>query len=461
MKIMAKFCGDKNSKPALAAIASVNEFKKKCLIEGGSLFINESVWTPEYVEELVVYFVENLDEGEGSFFNKLKTQLADASVQAKILASEMIWLMLLCPGNIGAETSRKSIQQVFEFSGQKLLESMSPQTYDKYLNDVILTGIGSAGTAYNTGRWRELCYLIKFTEKLLALPKDKKVELLESHLLFSEWLEQIPENENRQFRHMLLYLLFPEFHERIFGNTDRKEILLKFTDITSAQFNKMKTREADQRLYQLRQNFEIEFGTTELDYYLEPLKSLWKEDKNKAQIAEPKGKYKPMNNNKVVPRVSLNQIYYGPPGTGKTYKLQNILKQKYTDNAVIQNRDVWLAEHINNLNWFEILLLVLLDSNGSLKVADIILHEFFQVKAKLNNRSSNLKQTAWAALQTHTVADSSTVKYAKRVEPLFFDKNENSLWFVVESESENEQLEEYTTLLALLTAMMWCNFNRY
>lgn len=145
-----------------------------------------------------------------------------------------------------------------------------------------------------------------------------------------------------------------------------------------------------------------------------------------------------------------NTIYYGPPGTGKTYKLQNILKHKYTDNAVIQHRDVWLAEHINNLNWFEILLLVLLDSKGSLKVADIISHEFFQVKAKLNNRSSNLKQTAWAALQTHTVADSSTVKYAKRVEPLVFDKNENSLWFVVESESENEQLEEYTTLLALL-----------
>jgi 5-methylcytosine-specific restriction protein B len=143
-----------------------------------------------------------------------------------------------------------------------------------------------------------------------------------------------------------------------------------------------------------------------------------------------------------------NVIYYGPPGTGKTFKLQKILKNDYTDSAVIQDRDLWLAEHIDNFNWFEILLLVLLDSTKPLKVADIISHEFYQVKAKLNNRTANLKQTAWAALQSHTVTNSNTVKYEKRVEPLVFDKDENSLWFIVES--KNEQLEEYVSLLALL-----------
>jgi 5-methylcytosine-specific restriction protein B len=141
-----------------------------------------------------------------------------------------------------------------------------------------------------------------------------------------------------------------------------------------------------------------------------------------------------------------NTIFYGPPGTGKTYTLQNILKRKYTDNAVIQELNLWLSEQLDSLSWFEILLLVLLDSKGPLKVADIISHEFFQVKAKLNNRTNNLDQTAWAALQTHTVANSKTVKYTKRVEPLVFDKNENSSWFIVES--ENEQLGEYASRLA-------------
>jgi hypothetical protein len=144
----------------------------------------------------------------------------------------------------------------------------------------------------------------------------------------------------------------------------------------------------------------------------------------------------------------LNQIYYGPPGTGKTFKLQNILKEQYTDNAVIQDRNVWLSNQIDSLNWFEILVLVLLDADTPINVPNIISHEYFQIKAELNNRSANLKQTAWAALQTHTIADSKTVKYSKRVEPLVFDKTQNSLWFI--NDNEDEQLEEYSSLLASL-----------
>ena len=143
-----------------------------------------------------------------------------------------------------------------------------------------------------------------------------------------------------------------------------------------------------------------------------------------------------------------NIIYYGPPGTGKTFKLQKTLKDKYTDEAAFQDKFVWLTEHIDNLNWFEILVLILLDSNEPMKVPDIIAHEYFTIKAELNNRSANLKQTAWAALQTHAITDSKTVKYAKRVEPLIFDKTGKSLWFI--ADSEHGQLEEYDTLLASL-----------
>ena len=66
----------------------------------------------------------------------------------------------------------------------------------------------------------------------------------------------------------------------------------------------------------------------------------------------------------------------------------------------------------------------------------------------MNNRTANLKQTAWAALQTHTIANSNTVKYEKRVEPLVFDKDENSLWFI--NDKEDGQLEEYSSSLASL-----------
>jgi hypothetical protein len=38
----------------------------------------------------------------------------------------------------------------------------------------------------------------------------------------------------------------------------------------------------------------------------------------------------------------------------------------------------------------------------------------------------------WAALQTHTKEDCPDVKYASRIQPLMFWKDENSVWSVDE-----------------------------
>ena len=144
----------------------------------------------------------------------------------------------------------------------------------------------------------------------------------------------------------------------------------------------------------------------------------------------------------------INTIYYGPPGTGKTYKLQQLLKNSYTDNRVIQERRQWLNNEIERIGWHEIIILILLESEEPMKVADIIAHEYYQIKAEINERGANLRATAWSALQSHTVIESTTVKYSKRREPLIFDKTEESLWFI--PNNELEQLEEYKNLAVVL-----------
>lgn len=312
---MSIYCGNNSS---TYLIENANEFKEKCLIQGKSIFTDHSVWNSPTCQELIDFFVENLDEGDGDFFEKLETQLADASPEAKVLASEMLWLMFLCPSNTGPESKRNSIERVFSWSGYEI----TPEFKQKFLSDNALTGISSAGTAYNTGRWRELVYVIRLVEALLKLSELERKGLLNDVERLPQWLESIPENGSRQFRHMFLYLLFPEAHERIFGNTDRKSILTTLTDITSAQYNRMDTKDADARLLALRQSFEAEFGTKELDYYVDPLRSKWKEPKSlstnevndTAQEYDVKSKYKTQ---------PLNTILYGPPGTGKTYNTIN------------------------------------------------------------------------------------------------------------------------------------------
>jgi 5-methylcytosine-specific restriction protein B len=144
-----------------------------------------------------------------------------------------------------------------------------------------------------------------------------------------------------------------------------------------------------------------------------------------------------------------NVIFYGPPGTGKTYKLQQLLKNEYTDVGAVQERAIWLNEILDELSWFEITTIILFDAVGEMSVSDIINHEFFQQKLKLNGRKSNIRPTAWAALQTHTINESKTVKYTKRIEPLIFDKTSDSKWIIVDK--SNELLEEYKVLCEKLS----------
>ncbi|MFY8282354.1 McrB family protein [Pseudoalteromonas sp. SSMSWG5] len=146
-------------------------------------------------------------------------------------------------------------------------------------------------------------------------------------------------------------------------------------------------------------------------------------------------------------QVSKNFIYYGPPGTGKTYTLQKLLKEQYTETGTSEEPEVWLNNKLSELSWFEIITLILLDIDEEVSVTEIVNHEYFTKKLALNGRTANIRQTAWAALQTHAIQDSKTVKYAKRIEPLIFDKNTESKWTIVDQKHEvivgfREQLNE-------------------
>lgn len=144
---------------------------------------------------------------------------------------------------------------------------------------------------------------------------------------------------------------------------------------------------------------------------------------------------------------AVNLIYYGPPGTGKTYTLQKLLKEQYTETGTSEEPEVWLNNKLSELSWFEIITLILLDLDKEVSVTEIVNHEYFTKKLALNGRTANIRQTAWAALQTHAIQDSNTVKYAKRIEPLIFDKNTDSKWTIVDQKHEvivgfREQLNE-------------------
>ncbi|MFS1934397.1 AAA family ATPase [Vibrio splendidus] len=312
---MAIYCGDNNS---FFLLENATEFKETCLIQGQSLFTDHAVWNSATCHELIQFFVENLEEGEGDFLAKLETQLDSASPEAKVLAAEMLWLMFLCPSSTGPISKRTSIERVFSWSGFDFKEGIR----DKYLSDKALTGIGKTGAAYQTGRWRELVYFIRLLEKLFKLSKDERATLLASRTEFSSWLNDIPGNDKRQFRHMILYLFYPEEQERIFGGGHRQSLLETFLNIPPSQYRRMSPLDVDNRLLEIRTQFEKEYGTKELDYYVEPLSLRWgqKSSEEPNEIKEPGQGYEVKISDL---NQTLNTILYGPPGTGKTYNTIN------------------------------------------------------------------------------------------------------------------------------------------
>ena len=89
-----------NVEPVLMA---AEHWRDNSLLGGKSVFGAGHIWSDSNIDAMNRFYVENLDEGEGNFISKMKGQLEQAPSDAKKLAAEMMWFMLLCPSNVGVE----------------------------------------------------------------------------------------------------------------------------------------------------------------------------------------------------------------------------------------------------------------------------------------------------------------------------------------------------------------------
>ena len=230
-------------------------WKNEALLGQRAVLGSGAVWSNSNLEELKKYFVDNLDYGEGNFISKLGNQLTPSAPGTKQLAAEMMWFMLLCPSNVGPENKRETVLTIWDWSGIPRPDS-SP-----LLTDEVLRGVGSAGTAFNTHRWRELVFCIRFLLAFRALDDQQARGLLEDGWKFAEWIESVEDADKRQLRHMILYLLFPNSFDRIFGASDRRKLLLAFTDMSRPQVRKLSALDMSREIQGVREEQEQKYGT--------------------------------------------------------------------------------------------------------------------------------------------------------------------------------------------------------
>jgi 5-methylcytosine-specific restriction protein B len=254
-------------------LKAADEWKRNCLLNDSRLFSPEERWTAANVTSLAAALLNNPIHGSEKFIDKLEQQLSASTPAIQQLGAETLWLLYLfiSKNQMGAAVKRERIAQIWPTSAGALPNS-------PLLSDETLAGIAKPGAAFMTKMPDELGYLLSAVQVFKELAKEQRQQLLSDPWRFGEWLDQQPGSDRRAFRHMLLYLCFPETYERISSQRHKQRI-------RGALENRLPTDErrvddwsllaTDRVLLSIRHLLEGEYGTSDLDFYVPPLRALW------------------------------------------------------------------------------------------------------------------------------------------------------------------------------------------
>lgn len=258
--------------PVLRAAAL---WRDRCLRRDGSVFTDEHMWTSENLGYLVKYFVKDLKEGQGSFFEKLESQLAAAPATAKQLAAEMLWVMYLfpVPSSMQPGTKRQQIRQVWQWSGEPLPDAPFE------LHEALELGVGNPGMAYGTLRWKELIFFIRMMVGWTRLSASQREARLAGPWGLAEWLEEQDDTGTRQLRHILLYLLFPDHFEPIATASHKRIIVRAFAKEFGedlAAFDDKDRIALDRRILAIRGKLQEQGAAPDFGFYDAPYLKRWR-----------------------------------------------------------------------------------------------------------------------------------------------------------------------------------------
>ncbi|HVC00418.1 MAG TPA: AAA family ATPase [Candidatus Dormibacteraeota bacterium] len=176
-------------------------------------------------------------------------------------------------------------------------------------------GVGDPGLVYNTGRPNELTYLARFAIAILTKEETDRSALLDDHVRLRELLEKLAEQHREEFsrppqmKHIILYLLFPDYYERIASEGHKGRIVDAFEDVIEG----LKLDHVDDRLKAIRDRLESWLPGEDLDFYWKPLRGCWYIDGESDGISELQALH-----------IKKQIVLFGPPGTGKTFQARQL-----------------------------------------------------------------------------------------------------------------------------------------
>ena len=257
---------------AAAILDAAEKWKQQCLLDGGSLFSEEQLWQRENFQELQTYYVEHPDEGSGSFEEKLQRQLEPAPPEVRRLWAEITWAYYLIVSSVTRVKKLDRIRTVWESSGTALPEDHWA------LGDVLDGGVVNPGMAYAGHQWREFRFIITMMLDWCSRSAKERESLLNNPWGFATWVDGQKDGRRRQFRHALLFLLFPDVFEPILSIRHKKSIVKAFADETgkSLDIDRMSLIDLDRALAAVKGRLRDKHRGQGIHFFYEsPIRELW------------------------------------------------------------------------------------------------------------------------------------------------------------------------------------------
>ncbi|MCY4144419.1 MAG: AAA family ATPase [Gammaproteobacteria bacterium] len=252
-------------------LEAAQKWKQRCLIEGRSVFGEEPLWSVEHFEELYIHFVQRPDAGNRSFVDKLKDQLANTTPQAKCLWAEITWIFWLLVRSVRRESKIQQIRLAWDWASKQLpLEHWA-------LQDVLSQGVVNPGPAYQIQRDRELSFVVTLMRSWFALPENERESLLDDPWVFAKWVDSNEGAEKRQFRHVLLFLLFPDEFEPSVVSNHKQKIVQTYGQAAgqSLRVEDLDLVGLDKALLATRKHLERENPGDEIHFYDNRFRNEW------------------------------------------------------------------------------------------------------------------------------------------------------------------------------------------
>jgi 5-methylcytosine-specific restriction protein B len=244
-------------------------FVDAALRRDDSLFTpDEPVWSLAVLEDLHRRFVERPDDSSDSFETKLSRQLAGAPSPTIQLMAEMLFVHLLLPIDIRAETKRQTIATVLGWSP-------APLALPADLSSALERGFVHTGVAYNTYHPQQLAFLVDFALAWKRLPQSTREALLADPWRFKEMVWGVNLSAAQSQREALLHLVFPDTFEDIVSQKAKRQIADRFRDLVSAP-----TKDVDRQLEQIRRRLADAHGAG-FSFYEAEVAARWQPEASK------------------------------------------------------------------------------------------------------------------------------------------------------------------------------------